>query len=57
MSQYLPKDGFSWYEGDMGIEYVLKYLNNFNETSGIGYVLEIDALYPPTLHNAHNDLP
>eukprot|EP00102_Acyrthosiphon_pisum_P012564 XP_008181781.2 PREDICTED: uncharacterized protein LOC103309046 [Acyrthosiphon pisum] len=57
MSQFLPKDGFSWYEGDLSVKNILKLLENSNETSEIGYSLEVDLSYPKSLHDKHNDLP
>lgn len=57
MSQFMPKDGFSWYEGDLSVKNILKLLENSNETSDIGFSLEVDIAYPKSLHDDHNDLP
>ncbi|CAH1730980.1 unnamed protein product [Aphis gossypii] len=57
MSQYMPKDGFSWYGGDLSVKNILKLLENSNETSDIGFSLEVDIAYPKSLHDDHNDLP
>lgn len=57
MSQFMPKDGFLWYEGDHNVKNILKLLENCKETSNIGFALEVDIAYPQSLHDAHNDLP
>lgn len=57
MSQCMPKDGFLWYEGDLDVRNILKLLENSNETSEIGFALEVDIAYPQSLHDEHNDLP
>ena len=57
MCKYMPKDGFSWYEGNLEVENVLKLLESSNEKSNIGYSLEVDILYPQSLHDEHNELP
>ena len=57
MSKFMPKDGFSWYEGNLDVENILKLLEGSNETSEIGFALEVDILYPQSLHDEHNELP
>lgn len=57
MSKFMPKDGFSWYEGNLDVENILKLLEKSNETSKIGFSLEVDILYPQSLHDEHNELP
>ncbi|KAF0710664.1 Uncharacterized protein FWK35_00030511, partial [Aphis craccivora] len=57
MSQFMPKNGFSWYEGDLSVKNILKMLENSNETSDIGFLLEVDIVYPKSLHDDHNYLP
>lgn len=54
MQQHLPVGGFTWLNeneiNDLDI-------NNISDTSDIGYVLEVDLVYPTELHNLHNELP
>lgn len=57
MSQFLPKDGFQWYTGDMSVAHITNMLNNMDDTSDVGMVLEVDVFYPEKLHDQHNDLP
>jgi hypothetical protein len=57
MSKAMPKDGFLWYEGDLNTENILNILDGMNETSGVGWALEVDVTYPQSLHYDHNDLP
>ena len=52
MSKYLPYEGFKW----------LKNVDEFdvmsiNEKTPIGYLLEVDLVYPDELHELHNDYP
>eukprot|EP00102_Acyrthosiphon_pisum_P017244 XP_008188546.1 PREDICTED: uncharacterized protein LOC103310883 [Acyrthosiphon pisum] len=57
MCKYMPKDGFKWYEGNLDVENILKLLESSNEKSKIGFSLEVDVLYPQSLHDEHNELP
>ncbi|XP_025412854.1 uncharacterized protein LOC112685238 isoform X2 [Sipha flava] len=57
MSKAMPKDGFLWYEGDLNTENILNILDGMNETSKVGWALEVDVTYPQSLHDDHNDLP
>lgn len=57
MSQYLPKDGFSWDESDISVDKVWQMLGSLNESSNIRCVLEVDVIYLSTLHDSHNNLP
>ncbi|XP_022179328.1 uncharacterized protein LOC111039957 [Myzus persicae] len=41
MSKDMPKGGFQWYNEDLSNEYILKLLENTNDTSGVGYALEV----------------
>ncbi|GIX73169.1 uncharacterized protein CEXT_693351 [Caerostris extrusa] len=47
MSQFLPVENFRWLDSE----------ELSKEDSDIGYILEVDLLYPKHLHNMHNDLP
>jgi len=50
MSQFMPHGGFKWVEPN------LEGLDDFNETSPIGRIYEVDISYPKELYNLHNDL-
>lgn len=54
MMQKLPMRNFQFLNDDE--------INNFNindvdKNGDEGYILEVDLYYPPTIHNAHSDLP
>ena len=53
MSQKLPVGNFKWMEKD-GIS---KLINDYDENSGKGCILEVDVEYPKNLHKVHSDLP
>jgi hypothetical protein len=54
MTKPLPYGGFQWVEN---LDELLKSIENVKDDSEIGYVLEVDLLYPTELHDHHNDLP
>lgn len=56
MSQFLPKDGFQWYTGDMSVACITTMLNIMDVKSDVGMVLEVDVSYPEKLHDHYNDL-
>lgn len=51
MSLYMPYGGFNWIEPN------LNGLDDFNNTSPIGRMYEVDVTYPQYLYDKHNDLP
>lgn len=57
MQQYLPKDGFRWANNDLNVTNIIKEVENIDEKSLIGMVLEVDVSYPHFLHDEHKDLP
>jgi len=57
MQQYLPKDGFKWANDELDVKHIVKTLENVNEKSPIGMILEVDISYPQYLHDEHKDLP
>lgn len=57
MQQYLPKDGFKWFNGDLSVYNIKKLLEDMDEKSSVGMVLEVTVSYPIELHELHNDLP
>ncbi|KAF0718937.1 Uncharacterized protein FWK35_00026527, partial [Aphis craccivora] len=56
-SRSMPKDGFGWFNDDLSVENILNLLDGMNETSEVGWALEVDVEYPKSLHDDHNDLP
>ena len=34
-----------------------EFIENYNENSNKGYILEVDVKYPKKLHDLHNNLP
>ncbi|XP_054260314.1 uncharacterized protein LOC128984968 [Macrosteles quadrilineatus] len=54
MSQNLPTGGFSWLSRE---EIENLDVVNVPDDSEVGYSLEVDLEYPPSLHDAHRDLP
>ena len=55
MSHKLPVNNFKWVE-DL-VEFNESIIQNYNENSDEGYVLEVDVEYPKELFNFHKDLP
>jgi len=49
MTQYLPFGGFKWAE--------ITTCWDVPDDSRIGYILEVDLMYPDHLHELHQDLP
>ena len=50
MSENLPTDGFEQVKVIENFEF-----ENIPDDFNIGYVLEIDLIYPKSLHDPHND--
>ena len=55
MSQKLPVNGFEWVE-ELS-EFDERFINNYNENSDKGYILEVDVELQTNLFNLHSDLP
>ena len=55
MSQKLPVNKFKWIEGTS--QFNEDFINNYNEETDEGYLLEVDVQYPEKLHELHNDSP
>ena len=55
MSQKLPINGFKWVKNLS--RFNERFIKNYNESSDIGYFLEVDIDYPKELCNLHKDLP
>ena len=55
MSQKLPVGGFKW-KKNMS-KFTEKFIQNCDEGSNKGYILEVDIKYPKDLHGLHEDLP
>ena len=54
MSQKLPVNNFKWMEDTSKINE--KFIKNYYENSGKGYILEVDIKYSKELHDSHSDL-
>ena len=54
MSKKLPVNNFEWIKDTS--QFNQDFIKNYNEESGEGYFLEVDAQYPEKLHELHNDL-
>ncbi|GFU21263.1 uncharacterized protein TNCV_4869931 [Trichonephila clavipes] len=54
MSQFLPVGNFRWLDSEQLSKFNVLELD---EDSGIGYVLEVDLLYPKHFHSKYNDQP
>ena len=52
MSQKLPVNGFKWIKDVTEIDE--KFINNYDEDSDKGYILEVDVKYPRKLHDLHS---
>ena len=55
--QKLPVSDFKWVEKEDILKVDEKFIENYDENSDIGYVLEVDVEYPKSLHKLHSDLP
>ena len=55
MSQKLPVNGFKRMEDIMEIDE--KFIQNYDEDSDKGYIIEVEVKYPRKLHDLHSDLP
>ena len=55
MSQKLYVGSFKW-KKKMS-RFNEKFIKNYDEDSGVGYILEVDVEYPKRLRNLHNDVP
>ena len=55
MCKKLPLNRFLWAKNLK--QYASDFIENYNENSGWGYLLEVDINYPKHLHKSHSDLP
>ena len=55
MSQKLPVNGFKWINDVTRIDE--QFIQNYDEDSDKGYILEIDIKYPKKFYDLHSDLP
>ena len=53
MSQKLPVNSFKWVNNKINEEFI----NNYDENSDKGYILEVDVKCPRKLHDIHSNLP
>lgn len=56
LSQYLPHSEFKWLTAEE-IEHFDINIHCSNPNSEIGYILEVDMVYPPELHDLHDEFP
>ena len=54
MSQKLSVGGFKW-KKNMS-KFTKEFINDYDEDSDTGYILEVDVKYPKKLHDLHSDL-
>jgi hypothetical protein len=54
MNQYLPMKNFHWIDKN---EFNYIDWKNINTKTNIGYILEVDLIYPEHLHDLHSDFP
>ena len=54
MSQKLPLGGFEWRKDKF--TFVEEFIQDYDEDSDKGYILEADVKYPIELHELHSDL-
>ena len=57
MSQKVPVNGFKWVENSKLSRFNERFIKKYNESSDIGYFLEVDIDYSKELFNLHKDLP
>ena len=50
----LPVDGFEWRKDNF--RFYKEFIQDFDEDSDKGYILEIDVNYPWELHKLHSNL-
>ena len=55
MCKKLPLNGFLWSKNLS--KYTSDFIENYDENSDLGYLLEVDIKYPMHLHKLHSDLP
>ena len=55
MSEKLPVNGFKWIKNIFKFDE--EFIQNYDEDSNKGYILEVDVEYPKDLLNLHSDLP
>ena len=55
MSEKLPVNGFKWIKNIFKFDE--DFIQNYDEDSNKGYILEVDVEYPKDLLNLHSDLP
>ena len=54
MPQKLSVKSFKWKQNML--KFNKDFINNYDEDSDQGYILEVDVEYPKGLHNLHSDL-
>ena len=54
MSQKLPVDGSEWRNEEFKFD--KEFIQNYDDDSGKGYILEVDVKYKKELHELQSDL-
>lgn len=58
MTHMLPVDEFEWLDPEeFSAEEMYDQFKNVPDDNYHGYILEVDLIYPESLHDKHNDLP
>jgi len=57
MCQSLPLRNFQLFKGPFAVDETLKALSQMVPEQALGWILEVDLVYPHELHDAHNDYP
>ena len=57
MCEKLPVGGFKWIEKDDLLKFDESFIKTFDKNSDKGYILEVDAEYPKSLHKLCSELP
>lgn len=56
MVSSLPLGNFEWVSGDL-LSWTSEKIQSLDDNAPVGYVFQVDLLYPQELHNEHNDYP
>lgn len=55
MSDYLPINGFKWVSNTQS--WTRETIEGLEDDSEVGYMLEVDLVYPEKIHDAQSDFP
>ena len=57
MSQHLPVSAFEWMSDEKLIQITESWISSLAPDGDMGYILEVDLEYPPTVHSKHWEYP